>query len=248
MTRAAPAGASVARAGAGHDAVARETALVLLLQMKRSARLWGALRLVVGRFALRRVPGLAFFKVLGSGHEGGFGLRPSADRLGLFALFADEAAADRFVAASPVMQAWAAHARECAWLKLACCSARGAWAGRALVVRGEPPADGPIAVLTRASIRPRSAFAFWRLSPAAEHALIDTPGCRLATGLGEAPLLRQATFSVWRDAASVEAYARHGPHLAAARAAYQHGWFAESLFARFVVLDQGGRWKGRDLG
>ena len=28
-----------------------------------------------------------FAKVLGNGHEGGFGLRPSASRLGLFLLF-----------------------------------------------------------------------------------------------------------------------------------------------------------------
>lgn len=221
---------------------------MLLVQMAPGARLWGALRLVVGRFAMRGVPGLRFFKILGSGHEGGFGLRPSADRLGLFTVFADAASAEAFIAAGPVLQSWRSHARECAWLKLAPYASRGAWAGRALSTSSEPPKQGPIAVLTRASIRPTCAAAFWRRATAAEQALHAAAGCLLATGLGEAPLLRQATFSVWQDIESLQAYAQQGAHLDAVRAAYGCGYFSESMFTRFTLLGMGGTWKGRALG
>ena len=104
--------------------------------------------------------------------------------------------------------------------------------------------DGPVAALTRASINPRHALAFWRLSPPAEAALAQAPGCRLAAGLGEAPLLRQATFSLWDSAAHMDAYARGGAHQAAIRAAYGGGYFSESMFVRFVPLSIQGRWKG----
>ena len=59
--------------------------------------MWGYARFVIQRFFMRSVTGLVFSKVMGSGFEGGFGLRPSGSRQALFCLFVDEAAADRFL-------------------------------------------------------------------------------------------------------------------------------------------------------
>jgi spheroidene monooxygenase len=64
-------------------------------------------------------------------------------------------------------------------------------------------------------------------------------------GLGEAPLLRQATFSLWRDQAAMDGYARSGAHLQAIRAAAQDDHLKESMFVRFVPLSIAGSWKGR---
>jgi hypothetical protein len=63
-------------------------------------------------------------------------------------------------------------------------------------------------------------------------------------GLGEAPLLRQATFSVWRSEADLRAYAHAGAHRRAIEAAYGEGYFSESLFARFTPVAAGGYWQG----
>jgi hypothetical protein len=67
----------------------------------------------------------------------------------------------------------------------------------------------------------------------------------LAVGLGEAPLLRQATFSIWDNTAAMDAYARSGAHLTAIRNAYQGDYFSESMFVRFRVLHTEGRWQGQ---
>jgi len=67
-------------------------------------------------------------------------------------------------------------------------------------------------------------------------------------GLGEAPLLRQATFSLWRDQAAMDAYARSGAHLGAIRAAHGEGFFSESMFVRFVPLQICGVWQGHRHG
>ena len=67
-------------------------------------------------------------------------------------------------------------------------------------------------------------------------------------GLGEAPLLRQATFSLWRDAKAMDAYARNGAHQAAIQAAWQHRFFSESMFVRFTPIAVQGSWKGRFYG
>jgi len=63
-------------------------------------------------------------------------------------------------------------------------------------------------------------------------------------GLGEAPLVRQCTFSVWRDTQSMLNYAQGGAHRTAIQAAYKHTFFSESMFVRMRVLSMAGVWKG----
>lgn len=222
-------------------------AVVLLADLQPAAVAWGWWRVARGQRPLRSQPGLVFAKALGSGHEGGFGLRPSASRQGLIAVFDGEARADDFIERSSVVQAYRRRSRECCVLKLRATSSRGSWSGHQIVPTAPCPDLGPVASLTRASIRPGRAWAFWRRSPAAEHALERAQGCSLAVGLGEAPILRQATFSLWQDQNAMDAYARSGAHQAAIHAAYGARYFSESMFVRFVPVSMQGRWKGVSL-
>ena len=66
-------------------------------------------------------------------------------------------------------------------------------------------------------------------------------------GLGEAPLLRQATFSIWDTPDSLNAYARNGPHLRAIKLANQENYFSESMFVRFRTLNAQGVWQGKNF-
>jgi spheroidene monooxygenase len=269
-------GASKSRsADAGHGAGARRSPatapavvdadavmLVVLADIAPRARMWGWWRIVAGALALRGTPGLRFAKVLGSGHEGGFGLRPSASRQGLFLQFADTRSARNFIDRAPLMAAYRRRSRELCLVLLEPLSCRGRWSGHALPVRpsaaADPSAgpagevrarptmaDGPVAALTRASIRPAKAWAFWRHAPAAEASLAAAVGCRLAVGLGEAPLLRQATFSLWDSVQAMQRYAHSAGHGQAVRAAHGEGHFRESMFARFRVLQVEGCWHGQ---
>jgi spheroidene monooxygenase len=231
-------------------AVARATRIVVLQLFALGAghRAWGFGALALGRYRWRHVPGLVFWKSLGSGFEGGFGLRPSGSRQGLFCVFEDEAFADRFLASSSFLAAYRARSTEHVSVKLRPFASRGSWSGVPLAPVAEAPTHGPIASLTRASIRPAAALRFWRKAPPAERSLAAAPGCLLAVGLGEAPLLRQATFTIWESAAAMDAYARSGAHLEAIRAAYRERHFAESMFVRLVPSELRGTWMGRRVG
>jgi hypothetical protein len=252
-------GALVA-AGAGGDArpeaapaaareAARDDVIVLLLaDIARGWRGWGWRNVARGGAALAGTPGLVFAKALGSGFEGGFGLRPSWSRQGLLAVFDGAAAADRFVAAGERVRQLRERSAEFLCVTLRATSSRGSWSGQRIHVTLPASASGPVAALTRASIRPTKAWAFWRRSPAAEHDLQHAAGCELAVGLGEAPLLRQCTFSLWCDQAAMDAYARGGAHLQAIRASAAGNFFSESQFVRFVPLSVQGVWHGRRWG
>jgi spheroidene monooxygenase len=220
-------------------------ALLLLVRWHRGAMPWGLWRLVRGARALGPVPGLRFARVLGSGRDGGFGLAPGFDHQGLIAFFDDEDSAMAFARDAPLMHAYRDHASEVLRALLRASSCRGSWGGTSLGVTAKPSADAPMAALTRASIRLRHAARFWRHAPATHEGIARAEGCRLAVGLGEAPLLRQATFSVWDSAQAMDAYARSGAHLAAIQGAYQEGWFSESMFVRFAPIEIVGEWHGR---
>lgn len=223
-------------------------ALLLLARLHSRAVPWGLSRLVLGARWLGKVPGLRFARVLGSGRDGGFGLAPGLDHQGLMCFFDDEDSARAFAADAPVMRAYRDHARESLVALLRASSCRGSWSGVSLAISAPAQADAPMAALTRASIRLRHAAAFWQHAPAAHDGIARAAGCRLAVGLGEAPLLRQATFSLWDNARAMEAYARGGAHLAAIKGAHEQGWFSESMFVRFAPIEISGQWHGKRYG
>ena len=222
-----------------------QTAVVLLANIVAPSRLWGWSRIVLGAQGLKGTPGLLFAKVLGSGYEGGFGLRPSPSRQGVFALFDTLGAAQDFIHHSKLAEKYQHRSDEFCSATLKAWSCRGSWDGVRLQVHTQPPLLGPVAALTRASIKFTKAPAFWTHAPASQTALERVAGCQMAVGLGEAPFFRQATFSIWDGVQEMNAYARTGSHLQAIQAAHQHGYFSESMFARFVPLKVQGQWMGK---
>jgi spheroidene monooxygenase len=246
---------------------AQQQVVLLLVRFRPGATAWGIAQLMQAPFRRPRDAGLAFQKVLGSGQNGGFGLRPGLNYQGLFSVFDSEDEATSYLQRSSQVAAYLDHAEAAFAAQLAPLSCRGAWSGftfrpvppmpndaraetASVVQASQAPVAGdrnramPVASLTRASIRPLKAAAFWAQSPAAEHDLAEAPGCQLAVGLGEAPLLRQATFSLWKDQSAMDAYARSGAHQRAIQAAYGKEFFSESMFVRFRPVGLYGQWNG----
>ena len=226
--------------------------VVLLVDYLRAQQAWGWMRLVQGAAALKDTPGLVFSKVMGSGHEGGFVLRPSATHQGLICIFKDADHADRFMQ-GPVVKSYSDRAKSIYVCSLAVTSSRGQWDGRSWEMTSRHSLGSyedrdtsglGMAALTRASIRPAKAVAFWRYAPAAQKDLQQAPGCQLAMGLGEAPLVRQCTFSLWKNTESMLNYAHTGAHEQAIQAAYKNEFFSESMFVRMRVLNSFGQWAG----
>jgi len=225
-----------------------QTAVLVLVDIAPDSFLWGLSRYVIGRFSLYNIPGLQFFKVLGSGFEGGFSTKPSFHKQGLFCVFDSEQHATQFRTHSTLIQSYLKHSREFFAVTLNVFSTRGSWANTQLDITAKAPVSGPIASLTRASIRPLKANAFWKNAQPAEVSINQSEGVLLSAGLGEAPYLRQATFTIWEDEIALNAYAQQGAHLAAIKAAYGQQYFSESMFTRFTPSEMAGTWRGKYYG
>jgi hypothetical protein len=204
------------------------------------------------RSPLRRVPGLRFARLLGTGH--GHSFTPGDADPRHWALLATWDTAEQATTfdRDGLVRQWDAHSEERWRVALQPVSSVGSWSGKAPFgphrSTGAARVSGvPCAVLTRARLAPRKAVAFWRATPPVAAAVAAAPGLRFARGIGEAPVGLQATFSVWDDPAAASAFAYGCPaHRAVVDRTGPEGWYTEQLFARFAVIDARGEVNGRD--
>lgn len=176
----------------------------------------------------------------------GTGLTPPPRPTGvaLLAGWRDDSALDAFLATHPLAEALAGGWRA----RLEPLRADGSWSSLPGLCEAEQPVadDEPVAVVTIGRVRLLRLVPFVRASAPAERAAVAAPGALLVTGITRPPRL-VATFSVWRTAAEMRAYAYGAPdrgHPPAIRAHRQRPFHHESIFARFRPRDVQGSWRG----
>ena len=146
--------------------------------------------------------GAQFVKLCGSGTGEGFTPKPNWSVWAIFAVWPDLDRARDHIAHHPILARWRAHAAESWTVFLQPFSARGSWSGvNPLTDTVEAQAlNGPIAALTRATVKPQHARAFWTRVPdiSARHAYVSGPAgliAELAPALGRARSLTTDAFS-----------------------------------------------------
>ncbi|QMU28309.1 spheroidene monooxygenase [Adhaeribacter radiodurans] len=218
-----------------------------LFGLKPNRIRWGLAQMGTSPPLLKSVPGLSFFKLLGSGKGQVFSLKPDFKRYGLFATWQSEDAANDFFTKSEIMQLYQDNSQEIWTIKLLPYKAHGLWDGKNPLpnLAVEPAPLQSVAVLTRAAINWRSLPAFWKNGTLTSQALESAPGVMAAIGLGELPFVRQATFSIWSSQAHMQNYAyQNQAHRKVVHRTRSEKWYKEELFARFQVLSAEGTWNG----
>ncbi|MFZ3581444.1 spheroidene monooxygenase [Loktanella sp. DJP18] len=206
------------------------------------SRAWALGMMALARGPLARTPDIGFWKLCGAGVGHGFTPTANPAVIAILAVWPDAPTA-RSRTTGTIFACYAARATETWTVFLTPTSARGQWSGQQPFSVASP-STGPLAALTRATIRPGILRRFWTRVPRISDMIGADPNVTFKIGIGEVPMLHQVTFSIWPDQAAMDAFARTGPHAEAIRAVRREGWFAEELYARFTVLSDHGTWGG----
>ncbi len=208
-------------------------------------KLWALAMMGFARRPLSRVPGIGFWKLFGSGTGEGFTPRPNTSVYAILATWPDLETAKSAHETAPIFDRYHAQSDECWTVYMTPQSARGEWSGKTPFIVSNAAQNGPLAALTRATIKPRILARFWGRVPNISQVIGRDPNVLFKIGIGEVPMLHQVTFSIWPDATRMAAFARTGPHADAIKAVRDEGWFAEELYARFALVSESGTWGGQ---
>ena len=198
---------------------------------------------------LESIRGLQFFKMLGSGGKKGFSILPSLSVYSLLCVWNSPADAQRFFSYNETYRHLRSTAEDNWTVFMRCLKSHGRWDGQEpfSTCKKNKNAGQAIAVITRATIRTRHLWRFWRFVPPVSRSIHDREGLIFSVGIGELPLVQQATVSLWESEQQMKSYAyesRH--HRKVIKKTRELGWYEEELFARFQPYDTLGRWKGVD--
>ena len=207
------------------------------------ARVWALVMMGAARLPMARTPDIGFWKLCGSGTGEGFTPVPNTAVYAILATWPDAATA-RARTQTGVFARYQRKASENWTVFLQTQTSRGAWSGQSPFEPSGQATAGPLAALTRATIKPRILSRFWGRVPNISAMIGKDPNVAFKIGIGEVPMLHQVTFSIWPSEQAMAAFARTGPHAEAIRAVRDEGWFREELYARFAVHSDRGTWNG----
>jgi hypothetical protein len=212
------------------------------------AKLWAFWMMSFAHKPLSNIPGLQFYKLLGSGKDG-FNPLPDWSVYGLLQIWDTEKEAQAFFSSSKLVKKYQKKSVEQWTIYMKCATAKGEWSGRNPFGKSSTlDDDNPfISVITRATIKPRMLFKFWKYVPTSQQPLLGNEGLIYTKGIGEVPFLQMATFSIWRNKTSLLDFAYNSKeHQKAIQMTRQLDWYKEELFSRFQPYRSIGNWNGKN--
>jgi len=198
---------------------------------------------------LKNQNGLRFYKLLGTGKPG-FDPMPDWNTYAILQVWTDEKAADLFFNDSLLFQRYNNCSKTHFVLFLKNIVSRGEWDGHIPFEKHrEIDNSNPyLVVLTRATIKAKFLFRFWKSVPESQERLNENTGLIYTKGIGEVPFKQMATVSLWRSQDDLEnfAYGEKG-HLGAIKKTRELRWYSEELFSRFQPYRYLGSLEGAQL-
>lgn len=211
------------------------------------------------RFPLYRNKKIQFHKLLGCGKNGSFDIKPDWNQWAILVFMnelpdlqnIDEKTADlHTILYGPFISKW--------WKRFSCetwtialelIDGHGSWDGKKLFsdTKDIKKTAGPIAVLTRATIKLSKVGDFWQNVAPVSNQMKFASGLITSIGIGEMPLLRQATFSIWESMDHMKsfAYSMH-EHREVIKKTRKEKWYSEDMFLRFRPIMTMGSLKGHN--
>jgi hypothetical protein len=213
-----------------------------------SNKWWAFKQMQRVHFQLNNVNALTFNKLLGSGAKNGCSIIPNLGTYVLVCNWDNEEDARIFFANHSFFKAYQKKSVEQFTVYLNNAESHGYWDGQQPFHKSiDLDQDKPVVVLTRARIRFRKLWSFWSRVGSVSQSLERYDGLVLSIGVGEWPLIQQATISIWKTQREMIDYAYKNPkHREVVMLTRKLKWYKEEMFARFVPYKFEGKWEGKN--
>jgi hypothetical protein len=219
-----------------------QTTVISIFKYQGIAPRWNAFtRMGFPPLKNKVIPGLQFWKALGSGGNNGFSVKPDFSVYALLTVFDNEETANAFCE-SNIIERYLKGAIAHAHIFMHNAHAHGMWSQKKPFETVVPlDHTKPLCVITRATIKPVLALKFWNYVPTVSAEIENFDGLIYSKGVGEWPIFMQATFSIWESADAMMAYAyKNKKHAEMVKKTRELGWYKEELFSRFHPFKQKG--------
>ncbi|MDG1942121.1 MAG: hypothetical protein P8I54_07095 [Flavobacteriaceae bacterium] len=217
----------------------------------RKNKRWAFAQMGLAPSKLQQKKGLRFFKLMGTGGGNGFSLWPDFGTYAFLGVWDSQKSADDFLKDNALLQTYYQKSSSIRTLKMLPVKSHGLWSGQNPFTEQKPvtiDSKLPVAVITRATLRPSRLIAFWKSVPSASAAIENAAGVQYFKGIGEWPFVQQATLSLWDSFEAVKKFAyRDQTHAKIIKKTRSQQWYSEDLFARFHVLSDTGFIKPNSL-
>lgn len=217
----------------------------------RKNKRWAFAQMGLAPSKLQQKKGLRFFKLMGTGGGNGFSLWPDFGTYAFLGVWDSQKSADDFLKDNALIQTYYRKSSSIRTLKMLPVKSHGLWSGQNPFTEQKPvtiDSKLPVAVITRATLRPSRLIAFWKSVPSASAAIENAVGVQYFKGIGEWPFVQQATLSLWDSFEAVKKFAyRDQTHAKIIKKTRSQQWYSEDLFARFHVLSDTGFIKPNSL-
>lgn len=208
-----------------------------LVQFPRGQRFWAFQQMQWAHAKMADVMQGRFYRLMGSGAGNGFSIWPDWSTYALMAQWKDEEEAQRFFQEHLYFSDYLQRGPSVHFY-LRPFQTHGAWNGvNPFEEQLENQENGPIAVVTRATIKPHLVPYFWSKVGGASHGIENYEGHIYSKGIGEWPLFMQATISVWQSKEAMKKFAYESEqHRRVMKLTREKQWYSEDMFTEFNVV------------
>ena len=220
---------------------------ITFFQFPKRNRFWALKQMRHGNQKLKQINGISFSKLMGSGRGAGFSILPDFNTYAMLTVFRSSDAFAELIE-SQIWQNYKEKSNTSFTVLLNPLNVNGTWNHQQPFEPHHEPSTALRAVITRASIKKSKLIQFWRQVPATSKAIDQAKRRIFSIGVGELPLIEQATFSMWEDTNAIRAFAyQNHAHKKAVRDTHKINWYSEEMFARFSPVAAVGTFNGKEL-
>ncbi|RZL44733.1 MAG: DUF3291 domain-containing protein [Pedobacter sp.] len=192
----------------------------------------------------------SFWKLMGAGKDAQVDLSPDFKHWAILTTWNNMEDCDQFYENSLPVKWFRMFGVEEFTILLKPLKSHGLWSGKQpfIIDKDSDLRNAKVAVITRAAIRFSKLKEFRaNISRAAEE-MRKADGFILSAGIGENPLMDQATFSIWDNLDSMKNYAyKSVDHSDVIKLTRERKWYSEELFARFEIIKSSGSLNGQSV-